>query len=403
MILSYEQALLTVKERVGAAPRQLTVETAPLEQALGRVLAEDVTADRDYPPFHRSARDGYAIRSQDLGSVPVTLECAGEIAAGSQFHGTIGTGQCAAIMTGAPLPEGSDAVVMIEQTAAQGSRVEIRQAVQSFENVVHKGTEATAGSLVLPRRSRLGASELGLLAANGVTKAPVFRKPLVAILPTGNELVPAAASPQSFQIRDSNATALAAQVTATGAEPWQIGIAPDREEDLRALIRTGLEADLLLISGGVSVGKYDLVESVLEQLGAEFYFRGAAIRPGKPVVFGRVQDRFFFGLPGNPLSAFVTFELFVRPALAALAGAPFEEPLFLRARLIKARAGKEGLTVFSPARVRTLDREPIVDWVLSHGSGDLVSLAAANCFIVQHPGQPTPGAGEWVDILPKSS
>ncbi|HLI30396.1 MAG TPA: molybdopterin-binding protein, partial [Terriglobia bacterium] len=185
-------------------------------------------------------------------------------------------------------------------------------------------------------------------------------------------------------------------------EPRRVGIAPDREEGLRALIAQGLEADLLLITGGVSVGKYDLVERVLEQLGAEYYFRGAAIRPGKPVVFGRARDRLFFGLPGNPLSTFVTFELFVRPALGVLAGAAFEEPVFLRARLANARAGKAGLTVFVPARVQMADGEPVVDLVSSQGSGDLVSLATANCFLVQHPEQTSMSAGDWVDILLKS-
>jgi len=403
MILSYEQALCTVKEKVTAVPPRLATQFVPLEQALGRVLAVDVRADRDYPPFHRSARDGYAVRSQDLLTAPVTLECIGEVAAGGHFEGNAGAGQCTGIMTGAPLPEGADAVVMIEQTSAQGSRIEFRQTARPFDNIVRKGSEAPAGSLALPRGSKLGASEIGLLAANGVTQAEVFCKPRVAILPTGNELVRAETNPQWFQIRDSNAAALAAQVTGSYGEPWRIGIAPDREEGLRALIEQGLEADLLLITGGVSVGKYDLVERVLEQLGAEFYFRAAAIRPGKPVVFGRVRDRFFFGLPGNPVSTFVTFELFVRPALGVLAGAAFEEPVFLRARLANARAGKAGLTVFVPARVRKIDGEPVVDWVSSQGSGDLVSLAAANCFLVQHPEQTLMNAGDWVDVLLQSS
>ncbi len=403
MILSYEQALCTVKEKITAVPLRLATQFVPLEQALGRVLAVDVRADRDYPPFHRSARDGYAVRSQDLLTAPVALECIGEVAAGGHFEGEVGAGQCTGIMTGAPLPDGADAVVMIEQTAAQGSRIEFRQTARPFDNIVRKGSEAPAGSLALPRGSKLGASEIGLLAANGVTQAEVFRKPRVAILPTGNELVRAGTNPQWFQIRDSNAAALAAQVTGSCGEPWRIGIAADREEILRALIEQGLEADLLLITGGVSVGKYDLVERVLEQLGAEFYFRAAAIRPGKPVVFGRVRDRFFFGLPGNPVSTFVTFELFVRPALGVLAGAAFEEPVFLRARLANARAGKAGLTVFVPARVRKIDGEPVVDWVSSQGSGDLVSLAAANCFLVQHPEQTLMNAGDWVDVLLQSS
>ncbi|MGH9355889.1 MAG: molybdopterin molybdotransferase MoeA, partial [Terriglobia bacterium] len=264
MIPSYEQALTTVKDKLTAATPRLAIESALLDQALGRVLAVDLRADRDYPPFHRSARDGYAVRSQDVSETPVELECTGEIAAGGHFEGEIAAGQCAAIMTGAPLPEGADAVVMIEQTAARNSRVEFRQAVQPFANVVRKGSESPAGRIVLRRGSKLGASEIGALAANGIAEAEVFRKPRVAILATGSELVPVAASPQWFQIRDSNAAALAAQVANGYGEPWRIGIAPDLEEPLRTLIEQSLSADLLLISGGVSVGKYDLVERILE-------------------------------------------------------------------------------------------------------------------------------------------
>jgi molybdopterin molybdotransferase len=203
------------------------------------------------------------------------------------------------------------------------------------------------------------------------------------------------------RIRNSNAVALTAQVAAAGGIPWRLDVAPDRAEPLRRLIEEGLTADLLLLSGGVSMGKYDLVERVLADLGAEFFIRGVAIRPGKPLVFGRVGERFFFGLPGNPVSTFVTFELFVRPAIALLGGAEFEPPVLLRARLGKPLQQRLGLTAFMPARTEIRDGEPEVNLVGYQGSGDLVGVAAANCFLVVRPEQTDLAAGDWVDVLPK--
>jgi len=196
---------------------------------------------------------------------------------------------------------------------------------------------------------------------------------------------------------------LAAVVTDAGANPWEIGIGPDNKEALRGLIEKALEADMLLLSGGVSMGKCDFVEDALADLDAEFYFRSVAIRPGKPLVFGRVRGRFFFGLPGNPVSSFVTCNLFVRPAIGPLMGGAFERPSFLRARLGKSVHHRMGLTTFMPARIETRNTEPIVSLVGWQGSGDLVGVAAANGFLVVHPEQPLPAAGDWVDVLPMAS
>jgi molybdopterin molybdotransferase len=190
-------------------------------------------------------------------------------------------------------------------------------------------------------------------------------------------------------------------VRAAGGVPLDLGIAADRVEALRELIQQGLRSDLLLLSGGVSMGKYDLVEKVLAELGAEFYFQGVTIRPGKPLVFGCVSGRFFFGLPGNPVSTFVTFELFVRPAIGLLSGAEFGPPVFLRARLEKSVHVQLGLTAFFPARVERRANDPVVSLVGWQGSGDLVGIAAANCFVVIHPEKTNLPAGEWVDVLPK--
>ena len=403
VVITFEQAFSLVREKLTAARAHPSVESLPLELVRGRVLAEDLAADRDYPPFHRSTRDGYAVCSAEVVAAPVWLNCVGETRAGRPYDGDLrGRARCCVqIMTGAPLPEGTDAVVMIEHTRAEDDRVEVQRTVAAGENVVRRGSEAPAGHVVLSRGRRLGAGEMGLLASVGRAQVCVFRQPTVAVLPTGDEVVTVEQEPEWFQIRNSNSLALAAQVAAAGGIPRPLGIAPDDAPALRRLIEQGLEADLLLLSGGISVGKYDLVAQVLGDMGAELYFHGVAIRPGKPLAFGRVGDTFFFGLPGNPVSTFVTFELFARLAIALLSGAEFERPVFLRARLGKAMRQNAALTVFMPARAEVESGDPVVNLVSWQGSGDLVGVAAANCFLVVHPQQKELAAGDWVDVLPK--
>jgi molybdopterin molybdotransferase len=417
-MLSFEQAVAIVRDALRASAPQPSAETVPLNEARGRVLAEDLRADRDYPPFDRATRDGFAVRSPEVTAVPLMLEVVGLARAGAPYPGGLAgrVGGAVEIMTGAPVPEGTDAVVMVEYTREPASlearpglrRVQILRPVKPFDNVVRKGSEARAGTCVLPRGRRLGPGEIGLAAMIGATELKVFRQPTVAILPTGDEVVGAGERPEWFEIRNSNALALAAQVDAAGGAPRLLGIARDNKENLRALIEEGLDCDLLVLSGGISVGKYDFVAEVLRDLGAEMRFQGVAIRPGKPLAFGCVRDRFFFALPGNPVSTFVTFELFACPALTLLAGAEFEQPVFLKARLAKPVRQNTGLTVFMPARVVARELpgsqgdEPVVDLVGWHGSGDLVGLAAANCFLVIHPEQTELAPGDWVDVLPKS-
>jgi len=414
-MLSFEAALATISAKIRekvAAEGNPPVESVPLGASRGRVLAEDLHADRDYPPFHRSTRDGFAVRAADVAGVPAVLEVLGMARAGSPFTSAVGPGCAVEIMTGAPLPDGTDAVVMVEYTrelegdgsANVARRVEISRSVRRLENVVCRASEAPAGSRVLPAGRRLGPGEIGLAAALGRASLSVFARPRVAILPTGDEVVPIEQQPAWFEIRNSNAQALAAQVEAAGGVPCLLGIAPDRKDALRALIEQGLGCDFLVLSGGISVGKYDFVAEILADLGAEFYVQGVAIRPGKPLAFGRARDRFFFGLPGNPVSTFVTFELFVRPAIALLGGADFQPAVFLKARLAKPVQQKTGLSLFMPARV-TRDSsaaDPVVELVGWQGSGDLVGLAEANCFLVLRPDQTAVATGDWVDVLPKS-
>jgi molybdopterin molybdotransferase len=394
----------------GPGPR---VEQVPLSSALGRVLAAAVHADRDQPPFHRSTRDGFAVRSADVTSAAtqtVTLAVLGEAAAGGSWAGTVTAGGCVEIMTGAPLPAGADAVVMVEHTErpAEG-KVTIRRSVASGENVVARGSELAAGALAFPAGRALDPAAVGLLASIGCGRPGVFARPRVAVLSTGDELVGIDEIPAASQIRDSNRHALAAQILRAGGEVVSF---PTVRDDLAALgTRLGeavAASDLLLVSGGVSMGKYDHVEGALGKLGARVLFDAVDIRPGRPLVFGFIGRKPFFGLPGNPLSALVTFELFARPAVEIAAGRRGAGPLgLLCARLrVDYAQRKLPLTVFAPA---TLDAPepagspgpPGIRPVVSQGSGDLASLALADAFMVVEPGVTSLAAGTLVPVLPK--
>ena len=400
-ILKFQDARETVVDRVRSGAASLARESLPLIQSPGCVLAEPVYADRDFPPFRRSTRDGYAVRSADLARLPARLRLRGEIRAGSEFAGTVEEMECVEIMTGAAVPEGADAVVMVEHTCLQDGVVEPRRSVASGENVVAQASEASQGDLLLPAGRRMGYAEVAMAAAVGKQAVTVHRKPRVAILPTGDEVVELGVSPGPFQIRNSNSYSLQVQAAAAHCVPAPLGIAPDQEAPLKRMIEEGLQADLLVLSGGVSMGKFDLVEKVLAELGAEVYFDGVAIQPGRPLVFGRAQGTFFFGLPGNPLSTMVTFELFVRPALALLSGESSAPLILLRARLEKDLRRKSGLASFLPAFLQGSAYEPVVFPVAWKGSGDVVSLNRSNCYLAVPENVEEIRAGEWVSVLPR--
>jgi len=384
----------------------LARETVLLSESLGRVLAESIHADRDFPPFPRATRDGFAVRSADVAQVPVQVRRIGEARAGEAFAGIVAAMQCVEIMTGAPVPAGADAVVMVEYTAERDGQIEISREISPGQNIVPQGSESQRGAILLTPGRRIGYAEIAMMAAVGKQDIAVYRLPRVAILPTGDEVVEVDAAPGPYQIRNSNSYSLQAQVSSAHAIPVPIGIAPDREERLREMIAEGLRADLLLLSGGVSMGKFDLVEKVLESFDADFFFDGVAIQPGRPLVFGRAQGAFFFGLPGNPLSTMVTFELFARTALALLSGESDVPQLFLRARLAKDLRRKPGLTAFLPARLQPPEGDPavsapvvsVVEW---KGSGDIAALIRANCYLVVPEETEELSAGEWVAVLPR--
>lgn len=402
-VLTFEQADQTVRQYCSRiAPPQS--ETVSLLSSLGRVLAEAVTADRDLPPFSRSTRDGYAVRAADLQNVPARLRIIGQIKAGGTFDGSVGGSEAVEIMTGAAVPDGADAVVMVEHTSVSGNEVEVRRASAPGENVVPSGAEARARDVLLNRGVRMRPAQIALAAAVGKANLSVYRKPRVAVLSTGDELVDVSETPAPQQIRNSNSYSLCAQVMQAGGDPLQLPVAPDEERKLTTLIHAGLEAaDLLLLSGGVSMGKFDLVEQALTRLGAQFFFTGALIQPGRPVVFGEIRKNSrvipFFGLPGNPVSVMTTFDLFVRPVVDALSGATPGRTPAVAARLKKAVKTKTGLTRFLPAILQGPLYDPEVEIVPWQGSGDLLAASRANCYLVLSPDRETIDAGEMVTIV----
>jgi molybdopterin molybdotransferase len=405
-MLSFEAARAKVVEVVSARagkPETQTVDIAsdPV-RALGRVLAEEVIADRNYPPFDRSTRDGYAVHSVDAWEPGAKLRLVGESRAGVAFDGSVGSGECVRILTGAAVPQGADAVVMQEYVRTEGDSVIFARATVAGQNVVPTGAEIQAGEIAVARGVRLGYAELAMAAQVGHKKLAVSRRPTVAILSTGDEVVDGNESPPGpFQIRNSNSVSLAAQVALAGGEPVLLGNAHDEVGELRKRIEGGLKAELLVLSGGVSVGSYDLVEQVLSELGAEFFFDSVAIRPGKPAVFGWCQGKPIFGLPGNPVSTMVTFELLAVPAIDVLNGAkPQPLPLF-KAKLRRAVSEKPPLAHFLPARVCWPGGDPQVELIRWQGSGDIGPVLRGNCFLVVRGERQSLEAGEWVDVLPR--
>ena len=372
------------------------MEAVGLAEAAGRVLALDVTADRDAPAVARSVRDGYAVRAAD---VPGTLRVIGEVRAGQRFAGEVGPGQAVEIMTGAPAPAGADAVVMVEHATREDGHVRIDRGAEPRQFINERGCEVLAGAVALPAGMRLDYGGVAALAAFGRERVEVFARPVAAILATGDEIVDVGETPQEFQIRNSNAHALAAQVARAGGKPRILPVARDNLAHTRKLIERGLEADLLLISGGVSAGKYDVVERALAALGAEFFFDRVLIQPGQPLVFGRAHGKFFFGLPGNPAATMVTFELFARAALELLGGQVEAALNMPWARLTHEFRHRPGLTRFLPARLGA-DGSEITPGVWS-GSGDIPAMARANAYIMAEADRAEYARDEMVRVLLK--
>ena len=397
--------MLTVEEaraRILAHIRPLAGEEIPLTAALDRILAEDAVAHDETPPFINSAMDGYALRTEDTrgatADAPVTLRLAGEVPAGSVYQGTVAAGEAVRILTGAPVPAGSDAVLQQELTEVADGRVSLRQPVEIGANIRPAGGDIRPGMRLIPAGAQLGPAEIALLAAAGIHPARVTRRPRVAILATGDELAPLGEGLRPGQIRETNSPYLIAAVLRAGAEPVPLGIAHDNADEIRAKLQEAGAADLILTSGGVSVGDYDLVKQILAEQGNIDFWR-VRMRPGKPLAFGLLGETPLLGLPGNPASAAVTFELFGRPTIRRMLGcARIERPL-VRARLVGDDIARSDRRHF--VRVRLSARESVLE-ARQTGAQDshlISSLRGASAYLVIEEGTGAVAAGEMVPAL----
>lgn len=432
-VFPFAEALATVLTHAASLPRPAT-EQVPLNEATNRILATPIVAPRDQPPFDRSTRDGFAIRAADIATPRKVI---GQLRAGETWqHPPLAANQAIEIMTGAPVPAGADAVIMVEHTSLTGDTLHIdpSRTLRSGDNIVPRGAEARTGTTVLPTGRSLQAAEIAVAASCGCSTIAVFQQPTVAILATGDELVELGSTPlaaalkgrgfspaihtppeegasapegtalNEAEIYNSNSYALASLVRSTGGLPTRLPIARDNRADLDARLASAMDHDLLLLSGGVSMGKFDLVEEALAARGAEFFFTGAAIQPGKPIVFGKLpatethEGPYFFGLPGNPVSTQVCFHLFVAPLLRALAGGSHLAPTFVEARLEHDIPSGPKVLRFLPAELTGTHESVTTRLVGWQGSGDLSANARGNCYCVLPIGQDLK-AGDPVRVL----
>jgi len=395
--LEFDEARTIVIDTVRALPLSRPVEALALDRVHGRILAKAVLADRDYPAIGRSLRDGFAVKSKN---VPGTLTVAGEVRAGDQALAMLADGEALEIMTGAPLPPGADAVVMIEHTLRLDTgRVRIDQSADPGQFINKRGAESQAGSSLLTAGTRIDASHIATLAMTGHTSVPVFALPSVAILATGDEIVALDKQPAPHQIRNSNSFMLSALVQSSGGIPEILPVAGDTKQALLPLLQRGLEHDLLIVSGGVSAGKYDLVKPALRELGVDFRFERVRVQPGQPTAFGIGKNKPVFGLPGNPGSTLITYQLFARPALELLGG--LSDPLLplLSAHFEAPFRHKLGLTRFLPARLSPNGQQlRHIPW---QGSSDIPALARANAFLVADHDHESWQAGDTIRVMLK--
>jgi molybdopterin molybdotransferase len=397
-MIRVEEAL----EQILGAFAPLGLEKVGILDALGRVLGEDIAAPRDIPPKDNSAMDGYALRWQDTRGAspktPVVLDVTEDIPAGAIPSIKIGDGQAARIMTGAPIPAGANAVLRMEDTKKSGRKVRIMAEVGKGQDIRLAGEDVRAGDLVIRRGTVVRPAEVGMLASLGRSFVSVHQRPVVAVLATGNELVDIDEPPSPWSIVSSNSYSLAAQVIECGAVPLQLGIARDNRADLIAKLQSASRADIIISSGGVSVGDYDLVKDIMKEVGNRMQFWRVAMRPGRPLAFGAIQGIPVFGLPGNPVSSMISFEQFVRPSILKMMGHRdlFRTPV--RAILEEEVTKSQGARLFLRAVVHR-DKDGFkVATTGDQGSGILKSMVRANGLIILPEDMTRAGKGDEVTV-----
>ena len=400
-MFSIDQAFAAIETHVAVG----RIETVPLGESLGRVLAEPVTSSIDSPPFDKSLMDGFAVRAADVADGRATLRLVDEVTAGHVASKSVASGEAIQIMTGAPIPDGADAVVRIEDTRIESGPDDSRMVLIDTrpttvgQDLVRQGTSMRQGETVLPAGRRIRPQELGLLAELGYPTVAVRQAITVGVLATGDELVTIDALPGPGQIRNSNEAMLAAQVRACGAVARELGIARDTPEDLAEKITEGLQCDVLLLSGGVSAGRLDLVPGQLAAAGVAEVFHRVRIKPGKPLWFGTAEGCLVFGLPGNPVSSMVCFELFVRTALRRISGISPAQPTPFAARLTTDFEFHGDRPTYFPSQCDTGADGPRVTPISWNGSSDLRSTANADAMILFPAGDRSYESGEWVEVF----
>ena len=379
-------------EIVLARTAKLAPEVVPLVDAVGGTLAEAVASDLDLPPFDKSAMDGYAVRREDLARLPADLTMLEELPAGVAPTCSVTAGTCAKIMTGAPVPPGADAVIPVEDTEAlPGGRVRILRAVAGRTHVCLRGEDVRRGATVLEPGHVVGPAEVGLLASVGRERVAIGRRPRVAVLATGDELVPISAVPGPGQIRNSNSSGLLACCRRAGVPADDLGVARDNKPDLGAKIAEGLRRDVLVVSGGISMGEWDLVPAVFAELGVAVHFATIRMKPGKPTLFATHGEHLVFGLPGNPVSTLVAFRLFVWPALRKMMGHAQAAPPPVEADLAGKVSVRGDRVSYVPGTLRFEDQRWVARAIETRGSADLVGFCRADALLILEPGAYTPG------------
>jgi molybdopterin molybdotransferase len=395
--------MITVDEALSIVLNQvepLSIETVTLEQAHNRILAEEIRADIDLPPFDRARMDGYAVRSADVATAPVSLNLIGEIAAGSEFHGKLSPGEAIKIFTGAPIPEGADAVQKVEVTHSDGRTVEINEPVRPGQFITPRASEVAAGDLVSESGREIGPAVMAVMASFGYAQVKVGRRPRVAVVSTGSELIEVSARPSGAQIRNSNSYTLASYAARAGAVVDLLGTIKDTPEaTTRALLEAAEGRDMVITSGGVSMGDYDLVKAALKEMGAEVYFDKVIIRPGKPTVFARRNRTYFFGLPGNPVSTSVTFNVFARPAIRKMQGESNPQLPTIRAVLSRPVKDTSSRRSYLPARLTVENGRALVEPLKWGGSSDLVAFMRSDALIIVREEAHDIAEGELIDVV----